>query len=48
MFSILRMYLFLWQEAIKHYDAVIVNLEFARELQKNFNAVAADVSWVDS
>ena len=38
------MCVFLLQEAIKHYDSVIVNLEFARELQKNFSSVAADVS----
>ncbi|KAK7098776.1 caprin-1-like [Littorina saxatilis] len=31
------------KEAITHYEEVIANLEFARELQKNFNQVAADI-----
>jgi len=31
------------KEAITHYESVINNLEFARELQKNFNQIAADI-----
>nr|KAG5699468.1 hypothetical protein BaRGS_016314 [Batillaria attramentaria] len=30
------------QDAIKHYDEVITNLDFARELQKSLNVIAAD------
>ena len=33
------------QDAIKKYDGVVQNLEFARDLQKQFISISAEVCW---
>jgi len=33
-----------WQDALKKYDVVLQNLEFVHDVQKQFQAIAVDVS----
>ena len=34
-----------WQEAIEKYDGVVQNLEFAKDLQKQFLTIQAEVKY---